>query len=60
MPDLLPENTRKELFRMLVDIQDQGSSVEASRNQVAAHYQVEVEEVRGIEREGLQKQWPPI
>ncbi len=60
MPELLPEETRKELFRTLVDVQDRGSTVEDSRGQVAAQFRITVEEVCGIEREGMAKQWPPL
>lgn len=60
MTNALPEDTRKELFQALVSIQDRGTSVEDSRNQVAGQFQTAVEEVRNIEREGIAKQWPPL
>ena len=60
MSEPLPEETRKELFRTLVDVQDQDSTVEDSRRQVAAQFRIAVDEVRGIEQEGITKQWPPL
>ncbi len=60
MSEPLPEETRKELFRTLVDVQDQDSTVEDSRRQVAARFRIAVDEVRGIEQEGITKQWPPL
>ncbi len=60
MSQLLSEETRKELFRTLVNNQDQGSNVETSRQRIAAQFGTAVEEVRRIEREGISKQWPPL
>lgn len=60
MSEPLPEETRKEVFRTLVETQDGGSSVEESRRQVAAQFRVEPEAVRDIEREGISKQWAPL
>jgi hypothetical protein len=60
MSQLLSEETRKELFRTLVNNQDQGSNVETSRQRIAAQFGTAVEEVRRIEREGISKQWLPL
>ena len=60
MSEPLPEETRKELFRTLVDVQDQGTAVEDSRQQIAAQFRIAVDEVRGIEQEGIANQWPPL
>ena len=60
MSEPLPEETRKELFRTLVDVQDQGTAVEDSRQQLAAQFRIAVDEVRGIEQEGIANQWPPL
>lgn len=56
----LPEELRKELFRALVDTQDQGMSVAESRRQIAVQFQTDIDEVRTIEQEGIEKQWPPL
>ena len=56
----LPEELRKELFRALVDIQDQGMSVADSRLQMAVQFLTGIDEVRTIEQEGIEKQWPPL
>ena len=60
MSELLPEETRKDLFRTLVEVQDQGSTVEDSRRQVAEQFLIAVDDVRGIEQEGITNQWPPL
>lgn len=60
MSKVLDEPTRREAFLALVRFQDHGSSVLASREQVAASFHVEVSLVLLIEREGLRKQWPPL
>ncbi len=60
MSEPFPEETRKELFCTLVAVHDQGSIVEDSSRQVAAQFCITVDEVRGIELEGIAKQWPPL
>jgi len=56
----LDESKRKEVFRMLVDLQDRGETVEDSHKQVAAHFGIVLIELGRIEREGLDKHWPPL
>ena len=56
----LSEERRKDIFRALVEAQDGGASVEESRRQVAQQFGVSEQEVRRIEREGLDKGWPPL
>ena len=46
MSQLLSEETRKELFRTLVNNQDQGSNVDTSRERMSAQFGTAVEEVR--------------
>jgi hypothetical protein len=60
MTELLPEDQRKELFRMLVELQDEGHTTEDSRIRVAAQFSIDVHEVLNIEREGIARQWPPL
>jgi hypothetical protein len=58
--DHLPEERRKEIFRVLVEAQDQEMSVAQSRRQVAERFGVTEAQVREIEREGLDQVWPPL
>lgn len=60
MPDQLPEENRKELFRTLVESQDQGTTVKDSRTHMASQFNITIEQVHDIEREGINKQWPPL
>ena len=60
MNDNFDESKRKEIFRMLVDLQDRGETVEDSHQQVAAHFGIILIELERIEREGLDKHWPPL
>ena len=53
----LPEDRRKAIFADLVNTQDSGLTVPASREAVAARHGVSVEVVRTIEREGLENDW---
>jgi hypothetical protein len=56
----LPEDRRKDIFRALVEAQDGGASVAESRDRVARQFGVSERGVRWIEREGLDKGWPPL
>jgi hypothetical protein len=56
----LPEPRRKEIFLALVEAQDQGMSPAESRKAVAERFGVSQGQVRQIEREGLDNQWPPL
>jgi hypothetical protein len=58
--DMPPEAMRKEIFHALVDAQDQEMSVAESRRWIAERYGVSEEQVRLIETEGLDAQWPPL
>jgi len=54
------ESRRKEIFAALVAEQDQSVDVMESRRIVAQRFGVSESDVRSIEREGLDKQWPPL
>ena len=54
------EDRRREVFRALVEAQDQGAGVARSRTLVAERFGLSQEQVRDIEREGLQAEWPPL
>ena len=56
----LPEDRRKEIFLALVEAQDQELSVVQSRKVIAERFGVNDEQIRKIEREGLEQQWPPL
>ncbi|HEY2784820.1 MAG TPA: hypothetical protein VGJ05_07580 [Fimbriiglobus sp.] len=65
---MTPENTvdtitvdqRRAIFKSLVESQDGGMSVSVSRAETAKAFSVSEEDVIGIEREGLEHQWPPL
>ena len=56
----LPEPQRQDLFRALVEAQDGGMSVEESRKYVAERFRVTESQVRQVEREGMDNDWPPL
>jgi hypothetical protein len=56
----LSEDNRKEIFLALVDAQDHKMDVAQSRRLVGQRFGISEGQVRQIEREGLQRQWPPL
>ena len=56
----LPGPRRKDIFLALVEAQDHGMSPAASRKLVAWRFGVSEGQVRQIEQEGLDKEWPPL
>lgn len=56
----LPIERRQSIFLALVEAQDGGLSVLASRAEVAAKFSVTEDQMKEIEREGLANQWPPL
>jgi hypothetical protein len=56
----LTEDRRKEIFFALVDAQDHDIDVANSRRLMVQHFGVSESEVRQIEREGMENQWPPL
>ena len=61
MPDKpLPEPRRKEIFLALVEAQDRKMSPAESKKLVAGRFGVSEGQVRKIEREGLDNDWPPL
>jgi hypothetical protein len=56
----LAELQRKEVFLALVEAQDNAMTVAASRKAVAERFGVSERQVKGIEQEGLDKEWPPL
>lgn len=51
---------RQAIFHALLDAQDAGASVPQSRADVAKQFAVTVDEVKKIEKEGIDAQWPPL
>ena len=56
----LSETRRKDIFLALVDAQDQKVAVAESRKLMIDRFHVTERDVRQIEREGMEKQWPPL
>jgi hypothetical protein len=51
---------RKEIFLALVEAQDQPMSVVQSRKVVGDRFDLNDRQMRQIEEEGLDKEWPPL
>jgi hypothetical protein len=56
----LPEDRRKEIFAALVDAQDHDMNVPQSRKLIAERFGLTDAQVRQIEVEGVDQQWPPL
>jgi hypothetical protein len=56
----LSETRRKEIFLALVDAQDQKMDVAQSRKLMVERFGITEKEVRQIERDGVDNQWPPL
>jgi hypothetical protein len=56
----LSETRRKEIFFALVDAQDHDIGVLHSRRMMVERFGVSDSQVREIEREGMDNQWPPL
>jgi hypothetical protein len=55
-----PESRRMEIFQALVETQDQDVGVAQSRKLVADRFGVSESQVKRIEQEGLDNEWPPL
>jgi len=52
---------KKEIFRSLVETQDQGQmSVADSMKHVCQQFQITEHQLRQIQEEGINKEWPPL
>ena len=58
--DGLTETKRKEIFLALVEAQDHEMSVAKSRQAIVERFGITDAQIRDIEREGLDNQWPPL
>jgi DNA-directed RNA polymerase sigma subunit (sigma70/sigma32) len=56
----IPENCRRDIFRALVETEDAHVPSPDSRREVALRFGITAERVREIQREGLDKKWPPL
>ena len=56
----LAEPQRKQIFLALVEAQDQRVDVQKSRKLVAEQYGISERQLREIEEEGLDQEWPPL
>ena len=54
------EARQKEIFRALVDLQDQGYGTEWSRSKIADQFSISVSDVQLVERQGIANNWPPL
>ncbi|HZY86043.1 MAG TPA: hypothetical protein VFE78_14515 [Gemmataceae bacterium] len=60
LEDSPPETLRMEIFKALVDAQDQEMSVARSRKLVAERFGISESQLKEIEEEGLDRQWEPL
>jgi hypothetical protein len=60
LEDTPPEARRMEIFLALVETQDQDIGVAKSRQIVADRFGVSELQVKQIEQEGLDREWPPL
>ncbi len=56
----LTVDRRRAIFAAVVQSQDDGLTVAASRAEAARKFEVTEDQVKDIEREGLEHQWPPL
>jgi hypothetical protein len=56
----LSETRRKEIFLALVEAQDRELTVADSRKHVAKQFNISERQVRQIEHEGIDNEWPPL
>ena len=59
-PEPFSKSRRKEIFQALVDAQDQQISVLQSRAIVAKRFGVDARQLKSIEQEGIDNDWPPL
>jgi hypothetical protein len=59
-PKPFSKSRRKEIFRALVDTQDHQISVLQSRAIIAKRFRVDTRQLKSIEQEGIDNDWPPL
>lgn len=58
--ELLPQPQRMEIFLALVQEQDREVGVARSRQLIASRFGISEEQIRRIEEEGIDHEWPPL
>jgi hypothetical protein len=58
--DPAADNVLQAVFRALVEMQDAGTPVTASRRAVAKQFDLTEDAVKEVEREGVANDWPPL
>jgi len=56
----LTQQQKKEIFNELVKSQDEGLNVRKSYQLLTERFKINEAQLRQIEDEGLDKQWPPL
>ena len=56
----LPEADRRAIFLALVEAQDGDAGVVKSRKEVAKRFAISDRDIRKIEQEGIDAEWPPL
>lgn len=56
----IAEPRRMEMFRVMVESQDRGMPVAESRRYIVQQFGVTESQVRLVEREGMDRNWPPL
>jgi len=56
----LSQSERKAVFLALVQAQDGGLDAAKSREDVAGRFSLSQEQVKRIEKEGIDAEWPPL
>jgi hypothetical protein len=54
------EQRRKEVFQALVELQDDGMAVAESRATISERFGLTDAQIRRIEEEGMDNEWPPL
>ena len=58
--EAIPQDRRMEIFRVLVEAQDGRMTLLRSRQVVAQRFGITERQIRRIEKEGLDGNWPPL
>jgi hypothetical protein len=56
----LSQDRRKEVFKALVEAQDGKMSIAQSRKEIAQRFGISDRQLRQIEQEGVDGDWPPL
>lgn len=60
LPEVLTVDRRRAIFRAVVESQDGGQTIADSRASAAERFAVTEDQVRAIEQEGVDHEWPPL